>query len=248
MTEIPEHLLKRSKERRSAIGGDDAPADDATPASTAAAVPAETAPAAPVAAAAAVEKPAPAPPPVRPEVAAAQRRRKIPFWAMPVLAGLPLWAYVYQGTLEPPPTGDDTPMAVGEEIYGTCAGCHGAGGEGLSGPALSNVLEVFPDGRDQIAWVALGSAGYAEFSDTYGATEKPIGGSGAQMSGFAPGLSVEELAAVVLYERVSFHDLEEGSEDYLLLEALANGETTLTDEGVGPVAEGHGITAEDLGG
>ena len=31
MTEIPEHLLKRSKERRSAIGGDDSPADADVP-------------------------------------------------------------------------------------------------------------------------------------------------------------------------------------------------------------------------
>ena len=39
-------------------------------------------------------------------VAAATRRNRVPFWAMPVLAGLPLWAYVYQATLEPAPSGD----------------------------------------------------------------------------------------------------------------------------------------------
>ena len=31
MTEIPEHLLKRSKERRAAIGGEDAPAEGERP-------------------------------------------------------------------------------------------------------------------------------------------------------------------------------------------------------------------------
>lgn len=244
MTEIPEHLLKRSKERRSAIGGDDAPGDDAPAAAVAPA--AETAPVPAAAAAAEVEKPAPAPEPVRPEVAAALRRRKIPFWAMPVLAGLPLWAYVYQGTLSPPPAGIEGAMAVGEEVYLACSACHGPGGAGVGAfPALDNVLEVFPDGRDQMAWVALGSTGWRDFSDTYGATDKPVGGG---MPGFAASLSEEELASVVLYERVTFGGLEEGSEEYLLLEAIAEGETTLDAEGVGPEAEEAGIDAATAGG
>jgi mono/diheme cytochrome c family protein len=244
VTEIPEHLLKRSKERRSAIGGDDASADDATAAPAAAAAPAEAAPAVPaVAAAAEVEQPAPAPVPVRPEVAAAQRRRKIPYWAMPVLLGLPLWAYVYAGTLEPPPASEEGPMAIGEEIYGRCSACHGADGAGVSGPALSDVLTTFPDGRDQMAWVALGSDGWRAFADSYGANAKPVGGG---MPAFAASLSEEELAAVVLYERVAFHALEEGSEDYLLLEALANGETTLEAEGLGEVSTAAGIDAAAL--
>ena len=36
---------------------------------------------------------------------------------MPVLAALPLWAYVYQATLEPAPTGELTPVEEGGEIY-----------------------------------------------------------------------------------------------------------------------------------
>ena len=61
--EIPEHLLKRSRERRSALGlgGDDAaaaPAAAATPATTAAAAPAAAAPAAPAGRAAAPAAPA----------------------------------------------------------------------------------------------------------------------------------------------------------------------------------------------
>lgn len=244
MTEIPEHLLKRSKERRSAIGGDDAPADDA-PAAAAAPAP-ETAPAVPAAAAAEVEKPAPAPEPVRPEVAAALRRRKIPYWAMPVLAGLPLWAYVYQGTLSPPPAGIEGAMAVGQEVYNACSACHGGDGGGIgSFPALTDVLEVFPDGRDQMAWVALGSTGWRDFSDTYGATDKPVGGG---MPSFAASLSEEELASVILYERVTFGGLEEGSEEYVLLEAIAEGETTLEAEGVGPEAEEAGIDATTASG
>src|SRR5690606_23239928 len=88
VTEIPEHLLKRSKERRAALGlptdGGDAPA--ATPA---AATPAASSPETPAAAAPPAKPAAPAtpaaPPPPKPDppyVAAAKRRRRIPFWAM----------------------------------------------------------------------------------------------------------------------------------------------------------------------
>lgn len=240
MTEIPEHLLKRSKQRRAAIGGDDdAPTEDAAPAAPAAAdAPAAAAPAVP--AAAAVEVPAPAPAPVRPEVAAAQRRRKIPFWAMPVLAGLPLWAYVYQATLEPPPAGEDDPVALGEAVYSSCASCHGGGGGGVGNfPALTGVLETWPDYRDHMMWVRLGSAGWP--TDTYGAPDKPKNGG---MPAFD--LSDEELAQVVLYERVTFGGLEPGSEEYVALEAVANGEATFQDGGLGEISAEDGIDEAEL--
>ena len=73
---------------------------------------------------AATPEPIPVPEPVRPEVAAALGRKKIPFWAMPVLAALPLWAYVYQATLEPAPTGELTPVEEGGVIYKSSA-CSG---------------------------------------------------------------------------------------------------------------------------
>ena len=242
MTEIPEHLLKRSKERRAAIGGDDAPADAPAPAAddTAADAPAAT-PAVP-AAAAAVEAPAPAPAaaPVRPEVAAAQRRRKIPFWAMPVLAGLPLWAYVYQATLEPPPAGDDDPVAMGEAVYSSCASCHGGGGEGVGTfPALTGVLETWPDALDHMMWVRLGDVGWP--GDTYGATEKP---KGTGMPAFD--LSDEELAQVVLYERVTFGGLDPADEEYALLESIANGEATFEESGLGELSAEAGVDEAEL--
>ena len=241
MTEIPEHLLKRSKERRSAIGGDDAPAADAPAAVPAAA--AETPAAAPaVPAAAAPAEVAPAPKPVRPEVAAATRRKKIPYWAMPVLAALPLWAYVYTGTLEPPPADASTPFALGEGVYGGCASCHGAGGGGGTGPAMTGVLETWPDYRDHALWVRLGSTGWP--ADTYGATDKQkIGGMPPHES-----LTDEELAQVVLYERAAFGGLEEGSEEYLLLEAIAHGESTWAEAGLGPEAEADGVDPAALEG
>jgi mono/diheme cytochrome c family protein len=252
VTEIPEHLLKRSKQRRAAIGGEDtaaagdtadagdaaagqeaAPAEPAaTPATTAAAAPpAETTP-----------PPAPEPEPVRPEVAAYQNRRRIPYWAMPVLAFLPLWAYMYQATLEPPPAGETGPMAVGGEAYNPCSACHGSGGGGGSGPALDAVGEVFPDFRDHLMWVRVGSQGWP--GDTYGANDQPKGGGMPPHN--AGILSAEDLAAVVLYERVQFGGITEEEEEDLV--AVAEGEMTLTEVGVGELSEAAGLGEADLEG
>ena len=241
MTEIPEHLLKRSKERRSAIGGDDAPAADAAPSGEAvepAAAPAAAAPAVP--AAAAVEAAPPPPAPVRPEVAAALRRRKIPFWAMPVLAGLPLWAYVYQATLEPPPAAEAGPLQLGQAIYGGCASCHGADGGGGVGPALTSVLETWPDYRDHMMWVRLGDVGWP--GTTYGANAKP------KKSGMPdhPGMTDQELAQVVLYERTTFGGLDPTSEEYLALVEIAEGRLTFKDAGLGDVSTAAGVDPAKL--
>jgi mono/diheme cytochrome c family protein len=235
VTEIPEHLLKRSKERRSAIGGGgDAAAEASAPGEAAPAAAVEATAAAPAAAAPAAPEPKPAPKPDRPEVAAAKARRKVPFWAMPVLAALPLWAYVYQATLEPPPAGDDTPLALGQEEYAGCSACHGASGGGVSGPALTGVLETWPDYRDHMLWVRLGSDGWP--TDVYGATDKPKkGGMPAH-----PDLSDEQLAQVVLYERVTFGKLDPASPEAAELTAIAEGTKTLADAGLGPAASKDG--------
>jgi mono/diheme cytochrome c family protein len=241
VTEIPEHLLKRSKERRAAIGGEEAPADDAAPA---AAAPAETpaaAPAVPVAAAAAVEPAPPAPKPVRPEVAAALKRRKIPFWAMPVLAGLPLWAYVYQATLEPPPAAESDPLVLGGQVYSGCATCHGATGGGGVGPALTGVIETWPDYRDQMMWVKLGDAGWP--GTTYGATAKP---KHVGMPAHAE-LTDAELAQVVLYERTTFGGLDPTSDEYLALVEIAEGRSTFAEAGLGDLSTAAGVDAAELG-
>ncbi|MFZ6005839.1 MAG: c-type cytochrome [Actinomycetota bacterium] len=247
MTEIPEHLLKRSKERRAAIGGEAAASADASAAAeadegAAAAEAPSAAPAVPAAAAAAVEPAAPhAPKPVRPEVAAALKRRKIPYWAMPVLAGLPLWAYVYQATLEPPPAGESDPFVLGEEVYGGCASCHGAGGGGTgAGPTLAGVMETWPDYRDHMMWVRLGDAGWP--GDTYGANQKP---KGAGMPSH-PALTDAELAQVVLYERTAFGDLDPTSEEYLALVEIAEGRMTFEEAGLGDVSTAAGVDPSEL--
>ena len=205
VTEIPEHLLKRSQARRAAMGGGgagDEGGEAAAPAESAGTAVTKAA-ATPAAAAATpteveVAKPAPVPP----YVEAAQRRKRVPLWALPVLAALPVWAFVYAATLEPPSLGESDPLSFGAQVYSSnCATCHGATGGGGVGPALSGgaVTDTFSDPADQIEWVQLGSAGFqADGRSTYGDSEKPIGGG---MPGWEGTLTPEEINAVVYYER-----------------------------------------------
>ena len=251
MTEIPEHLLKRSRERRAALGlgGGDAGAgsgDEAapaatpassTPATTSAATPAPAAPAAPV-----EVKPEP-PKPVPAYIQAARQRRRVPIWAMPVLAAVPLWGYVFFRTLDPPPVEND-PLVLGEELYSSCAGCHGGSGQGVSAPALADgaVLQTWPDYRDHMMWVRVGSDGWP--AATYGANETPTGAAGTMPP--HPGFSDQELAQVVLYERQVLSDESPDDEEELL--AIANGEMTFEEAGLGPMSEEAGIPESDLAG
>ncbi len=214
MTEIPEHLLKRSRQRRGELTGEGAgPAADETPAAS------DPAPA--VAAAASVPEPQepPAPEPVAPYNAAAAARPKIPWWAAGTLLLLPIWAIAYVGTLERPPEhGPSGLLAVGESVYAArCASCHGASGQGGAGHAMADgeILATFPTPAEQVLWVAKGSAGYG-LDSNYGdpAVGRVVVGG---MPGFADALTVEELLGVVLYERAAFGHSEFDEE---LAEAL----------------------------
>jgi mono/diheme cytochrome c family protein len=208
LTEIPEHLLARSKARRAAMSGEGDTGAATTPATTESATPA-----APAASATPAPAPTPAveqaPEPTPPWVEAAQSRKKVPFWAVPVLAIIPVFFIIYPLTLDEP-TDTDTALALGSEGYATaCASCHGGGGGGGVGPQLSGgaVIETFPRPVDQVTWVALGSDGYkAAGESTYGATEKPIQGG---MPGQLELLEPSEVMDIILHERV-----ELGQEDF----------------------------------
>ena len=251
MTEIPEHLLKRSRERRAAAGGGGdsgggetpggAAAEGATTPAKAAAAPAPSMPAHP-----APVEPTPAAPP-SPMVEAYRKRRKIPFWAMPVLAIIPVWAYVYVGTLSPPPEGEG-PEVLGAELFAGngCGGCHGAGGGGGVGPAFTGgaIYETFPAFETHMQWVHLGSAGgETEVGDTYGATDKPVGGG---MPAFD---QLSDQFFVVYHERLGLGGENPSEQDLARMEAAAtlffeNPEMTLedvltqVDEMVGPAEDG----------
>ncbi len=96
-------------------------------------------------------------------------------------------------------------FSIGQGIFtGQCAACHSADGSGGVGPALAGgaVLQTFSACTDQIQWVTLGSNNWPDA--TYGDTNKPVLGTGVAMPGYDGNLSAEEIASVVLYERVSF--------------------------------------------
>ena len=172
MTEIPEHLLKRSRDRRAALGLGGGQEGEAAGGEAGAATPAASSPATPEAAAApaapkgrkaaAAPTPPPPPKPDPPYVAAAKRRPKIPFWAMAALSLMPIWLFMYVRSVTEPPEVASGPLGIGAEVYGSCQSCHGSTGEGGSGRPLSGgeVLETFPHIEDQLRFVYFGTAEY----------------------------------------------------------------------------------------
>jgi mono/diheme cytochrome c family protein len=188
-------------------GGDDAAPASTAPATTESAdAPAPAA--APAAAVPATPAVAPPPAPITPWVEAATTRKKIPFWAVPVLFALPLWAVIYALTLDPP-TDANGPLTIGDQVYNQkgCSGCHGGTGGGNGNiPALAGgptaATKVFPRPADQVAWVALGSAGWL-------ATGQKTLPDGLAVKGGMPAwstsLTPDELMAVVLHERAAFN-------------------------------------------
>lgn len=238
MTEIPEHLLARSRARREAAGL-------ATPAdSGATATPPAGAEVEPVAATATpvpAAPPAPPPPPKPdpPYIQAYKNRKKIPVWAMPALAVLPLWAFIYANTLETPPAAATGPLATGKTIYektAGCQGCHGSGGGGGSGPSFLNgeLSTQWPKFQDQIRWVSLGSNGWP--GTTYGATNKAKAGGMPGWSTQVPGgiLTPLQIAQVVRYEREVLAGLPPDPE----LVEITEGTKPPLDQDGNPVAAG----------
>jgi mono/diheme cytochrome c family protein len=220
LTEVPEHLLRRSRERREALGlssgGGDAGAAPAPEPADAGAVEKAEAPAAaaPAAAPVAAEPPPPPPPePLPPYVEAAQRRKRIPVWVAPVLVALPLWAVIYAGSLGVHEGETDPVLAEGGQIYAAqCAACHGPQGQGLGNfPQLSGgeVLLTFPDRSEQVEWVRLGSVGWG-IGEPYGDPDREGGQRTADpgMPGFENTLDDEQLLAVVRYTREVLNDEE----------------------------------------
>lgn len=230
MTEIPEHLLKRSRDRRAAmgLGGDEGDASGeavpaaATPAkATAAAAPA--APSGPAGRQAGPEpKPAPPPKPDSPVVAAYKRRAKIPFWAMGALSLLPIWAFMYIRALTEAPEEAVGPIALGIEAYGNCSSCHGAGGEGgAAGRPFNNgaVLETFPLIEDQLRFVYYGTAAYQLAGVTsYGSPDREGGAYAAGSLGVMPpwggDLSDAEILGLVCHERYDLGGADPADEVY----------------------------------
>jgi mono/diheme cytochrome c family protein len=216
MTQVPEYLLQRSRERRAALGlppsgGAEGAAPAAAPESETATAAAEVAtveaqvPAtaeAPMPATTAAPAPEAAPPLVPPSA-----RSGIPTWVVPVLAILPVWAFAYVGALSPPATKAQvlTPIQLGAQLFGkNCAQCHGAKGEGGVGPALAggDAKITFPNEADHIAWVETGSL--TKKGQKYGDPNRPGGQRVAKVGGMPPfkgTLTDAQIKAVVTFER-----------------------------------------------
>jgi mono/diheme cytochrome c family protein len=221
LTEIPEHLLKRSK---AAKGGKSSDADSGSGSEASSApVAAETSAAPAAAATPAVDlpnlDPEPEPPkPVPHYVAASKARKRIPIWVLPVIAALPVWAYSFAGTMQEVETEDEL-LIDAELVYGSCAGCHGGNGGGGVGYALNEgeVLETFPEVIDQMVHVARGSA--AINGQEYGAERADgVRVSGARGRGAKPGqtssLSLLELELVIFHERAILSEEDTSSPAY----------------------------------
>jgi mono/diheme cytochrome c family protein len=209
LTEIPEHLLKRSKSARAAAGGGDS-GDSSAPSSST--------PVAAAAAAPAVRAAAPAPiikaemvKPIPAVVRAAKERKRIPIWAMPVVAGLPIWGLLYFQAIKAPKVEVTGPLAEGAAVYNKCVSCHGAdGGGGVGYGFVNNSLwQTFPTIEDQIRFVYQGTKGVRGLP--YGAADRPggqrIGGAKGAMPNWGQKsggeLTDPELVAVICHERQS---------------------------------------------
>lgn len=221
MTEIPEHLLRRSRERRAALGlggGEtggaptppEAPSSEgssAVPATTESAAPATAAARAPAARSSApvavVEEGPPAylRPPLPPG------RARVPMFALPILIVLPFFAFFYAQAFGTPPAPVVTdPIVLGGQVYHSagCSGCHGANGEGGTGPKLHGGESklTFPNIQDQINWVKTGSG--PSQGKLYGDPNRAGGQHGparGAMPAFQGQLTQAQIEAVVTYER-----------------------------------------------
>ena len=186
------------------------------------------------------DEPVAAPVPEEPERELVTPSGALPRWLAALFVAVPLFALAYAGFLPNGPNcgdagqlavdpvtgvavncdgsefGAEEPdfFAIGADVFGVrCAVCHGANGGGVASfpPFVDGALAAtFPEGScaDHQQWVTLGSDGWPD--TTYGANDKPVGGAGVLMPAFGNQLTEQELAAVVLYERVQFagFDLE----------------------------------------
>ena len=220
MTEVPEHLLKRSRDRRSALGlggGDGGDGGDATPAAAAPAdEPGPGASVEPAAATAAAKQaaavPAAAEPvaPVPLYVQNSLKRKKIPLWVMPVLIFIPVWAIIYVGGLSKAATGQPTQLEAGAALFAaSCGTCHGsAGGGGVGRPMTDGALiATFPDIIGQLEFVHQGSDKTGPAGTVYGDPNREGGPhatqsfGGALMPSFGSTFTGAQLLSVVRYER-----------------------------------------------
>ena len=222
MTEVPDYLLKRSKDRRAVLSGGTPSAEPSASKEVAKTATSSAAPA--------IAAEAPPPPPPKPDpayVVAAKTRKKIPFWAMATLSLLPVWAFLYLLAVRPQEREASGPMAIGAVAYSACASCHGAAGQGGAGRVLheGEVLKTFPHIEDMLNYVYTGSqpfvsAGLAVYGDPdrEGGAHAPLSYNGnampAQGEKWGGGLTDYEILGVVCHERFAIGGADPKSEQW----------------------------------
>ncbi len=236
MVDVPEYLLKRSQERRAALSGEEAPAPTEAPATSGGGAASDTQTKTPAPVGKVPVPISPSAPPkeieVPTSVKAAERRLKIPYWIMPVLVFIPIWAFIYVGTLEEPARAATGIVADGQHVYlevAACSSCHGATGAGTnSGPSLKelDLLKTFPDTEEGLAqhieWVVKGTNGVG-IGRPYGSPEQGrVAGWFGNMNGFGTQLSAKQILKVVLYERVMLAESPTAKTIALQVEAALN--------------------------
>jgi len=218
VTEIPEHLLRRSRERRAALSGDATATEQATatttesPTSASPVLASSGAPETQAGGGGGVAPRTPTvtqePPPV-PKSRLGATRVKTPFWMLPLIVALPLWGIVYLGAFgSHQPVSPNNPVVLGAAIFvNNCATCHGATGAGGVGPQLNGgeVLKEWPVLADHINWVHTGGAPYV--GKTIGGLNIPVPANNVMPAfGMDHGgnLTNQQILDVVCYERVTF--------------------------------------------
>jgi len=246
VTEIPEHLLKRSKAARAKAGGESGDAGaDAAPAAVEKKAPTPApakAPAAPAVPAAPVVKPD------IPVVAAYKARKKIPMWAMLGLCLLPVWGFMYARALTPQKKVAAGPLGVGATQYASsCGSCHGADGAGAPGGAYGftngDAVTTFPHIEDQLRWVELGSAAYVAAGvqiagDPNREGGPHIAGKNGVMPAQAGSLTSAQILAVVCHERYDLGGVAPEGDEFTKW-CADDAPAWLAAEGGTPVAELH---------
>ena len=222
MTEIPDYLLKRSKDRRAILSGGTPSAEPSASKEVAKTATSSAAPA--------IAAEAPPPPPPKPDpayVVAAKTRKKIPFWAMATLSLLPVWAFLYLLAVRPQEREATGPMAVGGAIYSSCASCHGAAGQGGAGRVLheGEVLKTFPHIEDMLNFVYTGSQPYVAAGlsiygnpDREGGAHAPLSYNGNAMPSQGEtqggGLTNYEILGVVCHVRYAVSGADPNDEQW----------------------------------
>ena len=252
MTEVPEYLFERSRQRRIDLGLLDDDGSGGAPAASGASEGAALASSGPSSADVIAAAKADAKLEIQTEsgiepvwVSAARSRTRIPMWALPVMFFLPLWAFVYVKLTEPPPE-PVTAITEGAATYAArCASCHGGAGAGSEGGGVGRplyngeVLLTFPKlGTDMLYWLEVGSEGIG-IGNAYGATDRPGGAhisgeTGANMPGFGGPLSEYKIYSVARYIR------EVLSEEQISDEEIAARDAEWEDLGGGKDLSGGG--------